>query len=322
MKRTSILVLVVFFKVPLFCTSSFCAEKHKILYIDSYHQGYIWSADIASGINSILAGRQDVELKIFQMDTKRNQSENFKKTAAIKAKNLIVSWKPDVVIASDDNASKYLIVPYFKGGELPFVFCGLNWDADIYGFPARNVTGMIEVALYSSTINILKKFSKGHNIGYLASDTVSERKELENIIKRFNEKFNVRLSKTFDELKRDFLSLQETSDMILIQECRSVKDFNHRHMVEFIEINTSIPTGSMQRYLIHYALITFSKIGEEQGEYAAKTALEILAGKSPQQIPIVSNKKSKIYLNMKLAKKLEIKFPMELIRNAHLISAE
>jgi len=322
LKKASILFFVIFFAVTLFCTSSFCTEKHKILYIDSYHQGYGWSADIAKGIKSVLAVRQDVELKIFQMDTKRNQSENFKKNAAVKAKNLIASWKPDVVIASDDNASKYLIVPYFRGGKLPFVFCGLNWDASIYGFPARNVTGMIEVALYPSTISTLKQFSRGNKIGYLASDTVSERKELENIIKRFHAKFNVRLSKTFAELKQDFLDLQKTSDLILIQECRSVKNFNHRDMIEFIEANTSIPTGSMQKFLIDYALITFSKIGEEQGEYAAKTALEILAGKSPQQIPIVSNKKAKIYLNMKLAKKLEVKFPMELIENAHLISAE
>ncbi len=63
MKKTSILFLVIFFGVTLFCTSSFCTEKHKILYIGSYHQGYGWSADIAKDIKSVLNVRQDVEVK-------------------------------------------------------------------------------------------------------------------------------------------------------------------------------------------------------------------------------------------------------------------
>lgn len=302
--------------------SSADASKKKVLYVDSYHAEYMWSSDITAGVKSVLVGREDVELKIFHMDTKRRQSERYKKEAALKAKQVIDSWKPDVVIASDDNASKYLIEPYFKGSDLPFVFCGLNWDASIYGFPTKNVTGMTEVALYQPTINALRKFAKGNRIGYLASDTVSERKELHNIEKKFNAKFNVRFAKTFSELKQAFLNLQKETDMILIQECRSVKNFNHEEMVEFVKENTRVPTGAMQKYLTHYALLTFSKIGEEQGEYAARIALEILAGKSPQKIPVVANKKAKTYLNMKIAKKLGIKFPMELIQNAHLISAE
>ena len=61
------------------------------------------------------------------------------------------------------------------------------------------------------------------------------------------------------------------------------------------------------------------KVSEEQGEWAAETALEILAGKSPKEIPIVTNKEAKIYLNMPLAKRLGIQFPMELINSANFI---
>jgi ABC-type uncharacterized transport system substrate-binding protein len=322
MKKIALTVLSIVF--ALSAVSSSAAEKgrKKVLYIDSYHEEYIWSADITAGIRTVLDGREDVELKIHRMDTKRNQSEEYKKQSALDAKTLIETWKPDVVIASDDNASKYLISPYFKNADLPFVFCGLNWDASTYDFPARNVTGMIEVALYQTTIDALETLAKGRKVGYLASDTVSERKELENIQKRFDARFNVRFAKTFPELKQAFLDLQEETDMVLIQECRSVQGFDHREMVSFVRENTSVPTGAMQKYLIHYALITFAKVGEEQGEYAAKAALEILAGKSPQEMPVVANKKAKIYLNMKLAKRLNVKFPMELIQSAHLISAE
>ncbi len=46
------------------------------------------------------------------MDTKRNTSEEFKQEAALKAKALIESSNPDVVIVSDDNAVKCLVQPY------------------------------------------------------------------------------------------------------------------------------------------------------------------------------------------------------------------
>jgi hypothetical protein len=52
------------------------------------------------------------------MDTKRNTDDHFKKNAAQKGKSVIEEYNPDIVIAADDNASKYLIVPYFKDASL------------------------------------------------------------------------------------------------------------------------------------------------------------------------------------------------------------
>ena len=323
--RISVFLISMFLFLNVFTSISTASAKmikKKVLYIDSYHVEYAWSADITAGIESVLGARDDIELKIFRMDTKRHKSDFYKKKVALKAKALIDSWQPDIVIASDDNASKYLIAPYLKGGTLPVVFCGLNWDASVYGFPATNVTGMIEVALYRQTIDMLRTFARGDRIGYLASDVVTERKALKNISKRFKTDFTVRFVKTFAELKQAFLDLQKETDMILIQECRSVLGFNHREMVQFVNENTTVPTGALQRYRSHYALVTFAKVGKEQGEYAARTALEILDGRPVQDISVVANKKASIYLNMLLAKKLGIRFPLELIENAHLISAE
>jgi hypothetical protein len=88
-------------------------SQSRVLYIDSYHTGYAWSDGITTGIQSILKDA-DVDLKIFGMDTKRNANEAFKKKAALEAKAIIASFAPHVVIASDDNAFKYLIQPYYK----------------------------------------------------------------------------------------------------------------------------------------------------------------------------------------------------------------
>jgi hypothetical protein len=127
----------------------------KVLYIDSYHVGYAWSDGVMRGVKTALEGT-GVNLKMIAMDTKRNKGDEFKKEAALKAKAEIEAFKPDVVIAADDNASKFLIMPYFKDASLPFVFCGVNWDATGYGFPYSNTTGMVEVTPVPQLIEQLK----------------------------------------------------------------------------------------------------------------------------------------------------------------------
>jgi hypothetical protein len=145
-------------------------SRKKVLFVDSYHAGYAWSDGVTAGVlkglnvkmtphGELDCGKSPVELMVVRMDTKRNQTEGFKKQAALNVKSRIETWKPDVVIASDDNASKYLIVPHFKDKELPFVFCGVNWDASVYGFPCSNVTGMEEVTFVPQTIAILNPCS-------------------------------------------------------------------------------------------------------------------------------------------------------------------
>ena len=147
MIRKRLLFVLLFSIIALtLSTTGWCANYSgkKVLFIDSYHEGYAWSDGIASGIQRTLGGK-GIELKIFRLDTKRNTDEAFKKEACSKAKSEIESFKPDVVIAADDNASKYLVEPYFKNSTLPIVFCGVNWDASVYGYPYTNTTGMIEV---------------------------------------------------------------------------------------------------------------------------------------------------------------------------------
>ena len=77
-----------------------------------------------------------VTLSLCCMDTKRHGTEEFKRQAGVKVKGIIESWKPDVVIGSDDNYVKYVIVPYFRDAKLSFVFCGVNcWPTWPQGSP-------------------------------------------------------------------------------------------------------------------------------------------------------------------------------------------
>jgi ABC-type uncharacterized transport system substrate-binding protein len=304
--------------VILLCTNVGFAQKKKVLFIDSYHEGYEWSDGIVRGVKNVLGDK--CELKIVRMDTKRNPSDDFKKKAGEKVKQEIDAWKPDVVIAADDNASAYVIVPFYKDKDLPFVFCGLNWDASIYGFPCKNVTGMIEVSMGNQVIDAMKKFAKGNKKGFLSVENETSHKEYENWVSKLNLRFERDVHvKTFEEWKKAFIDLQGKVDMIVLENNAGIQGWNEEEAKKFVRAQTKIPTGCIHDFMAEYCLVGYTKIGEEQGEWAAGAALQILSGKSPKDIPVVMNQKGQLYANLAVAKKLNVTFPLTTLKAAKVI---
>ena len=303
-------------------------SKKKLLFVNSYHKGYLWSDDIEKALIQTLGlkvkldgsfdtSKSSVQFKIFRMDTKLNQSEDFKKQAALSAKAIIDEWNPDIVVACDDNASKYLIVPYFKKSSIPFIFCGVNWSASEYGFPTSNVTGMVEVAPTRRTISLLQQYSKGSRIGFIGANTFTGRKSIKYIQEKENIPFSSgKLVESFAEWKQEYLNLQSTVDMLFWLNPIGIKGWNDSEAISFILKNTRIPTGASTDSEIRFALIGATKVAAEQGLWAGKTALRILKGESPSNIPIKRNRHSQLYINEELSKKMGIIFPPELLERA------
>lgn len=287
----------------------------KVLFIDSYHEGYAWSDGITRGIKSVLTPK-GATLKVARMDTKRNTSDDFKKEAALKMKAIIEDFKPDVVIAADDNASKYLIVPHYLGKKLPFVFCGVNWDERGYGFPSNNVTGMVEVTPVPQLIEQLQTFAKGTKIGFLGPDILTAKKEAENYKKAFGINATAYYAKDYKDWKKGFKQLQGKVDILLIDSDGGLYNDKADDMKTFVEANTTIPTGAAYDFMAPYALLTFAKVAEEQGTWAAQSALKILDGTSPKDIAVARNKEGKLIVNVRVAKALGIDFSYDIIETA------
>ena len=158
------------------------ADIPKCLFVSSYHKGYAWSDGVERGLRETLNGK--CQIRQFDMDTKRKKTKEDKRAAALTAKQLIESWQPDVVITADDNAAKYLIQPYYRDTVLPFVFCGINWTVDEYGFPYSNVTGMVEVAPVRDMVDEARALVGGASkVLYVGADTATERKNADRIRK-------------------------------------------------------------------------------------------------------------------------------------------
>lgn len=291
-------------------------RKRKVMYVDSYHAEYVPSTIMQKAVRNILEP-VGIEVSVVYLDAKRNKSDEMLRHAALKAKDAIESYKPELVIAADDAASKYLIMPYYKDAELPFVFIGVNWDASSYGYPYRNVTGQIEVELVKELLNELRKYAQGNRIGILSGETLTDLKANKHYQDILQIHFNKReFVNDFKAWKEAYLSLQDEVDILLVRNNSGIEGWHDEKAESFVFKHTKIPTGTVSTHLSRWVLISYSKVNHEFGEYAANTALKILDGKSPADIPISTNKQAKVYLNMRLAKKLSIKFSMELIERA------
>jgi ABC-type uncharacterized transport system substrate-binding protein len=289
----------------------------KALYINAYHAGYAWSDGIQSALLERLQAA-GVKVTTLLMDSKLHPEQMEAK--AKEAKALLDSEKPDIVIVSDDNPVKQFVTPYLKDATTPVVFCGVNWDGAAHGLPYANTTGMYEVALVNPMVFALSRYAKGKRVGLVAGDNETSRGDGAGIRKYGNQPALVdSYAKDVAGWKTAFLEMQGKADIVLLRN-DGVKGWNDAEMGKWMEENTHVPTGAIQEEVAPFAMATFAKLPSEQGQWAADAALTILRGTKPADIPTARNKKSKVILNQRIAKKLGVTFAAEDQRDAQLLN--
>ncbi|MEM7562246.1 MAG: ABC transporter substrate binding protein [Pseudomonadota bacterium] len=308
---SSLLVSVLLF------SSAASSGASKCLYVSSYHQGYAWSDGVEQGLRKVLTGH--CEIRQIDMDTKRNKSVEFKQAAAADVKREIENWKPDVVIVSDDNAAKYVVKQYYRDAATPFVFSGVNWTVKEYGFPYTNVTGIVEVAPLEAMLSQAMKHSSGSNKAiYLGADTLTEKKNLERV-SGMSERLGIELEGVLvanaDDWKKAYLEAQN-ADFIVMGSYSGISGWNKDELADFAVTHAKKLTVTSHDWMMPFSTIGFTKIPQEHGEWAAQTAIEILKGRSPDEIPIVANRDWDLWLNASHLESTQIKLPRKLMRKA------
>lgn len=306
-------VLVIFLRVSL----TFADGLPKCLYVSSYHKGFDWSDRVELALRKVLTGK--CEIKQFDMDTKRNKDLVYKQETGMKVKQLIESWQPDVVITSDDNAAKFVIQPYFKDHTMPFVFLGVNWTVKEYGFPYKNVTGMIEVAPIEPMLKKAAEFSlPGRKAIYIGADTFTEWKNLERV-KGAATKLGIELDHALVPTTSGWIKAYKQGqkyDFLIIGTSIGIDDWNPDAVKKIILADSKRLSVTSRGWMMPFTMLGFTKIPEEHGEWAAQTALAILDGISPDQIPIVSNRKWDLWINPSILKITNIRLPDRILKKA------
>jgi len=305
------LMMSIFLSVVLTTVSAHATE---CLYINSYHQGYAWSDKIEAAVLSGLKGHCHV--RVIRMDTKRHTSEAFGKKKALNIKAMIDANPPDVVIASDDNASKYLVAPYFKNSHIPFVFCGINWTVKDYGYPYDNATGMIEVAPIKDLLSEAKHmFPSIHKVAFIAVKGVhTDEKEfawMARVYARQGVQVTPFYVSTLDAWKKAYQQAQDF-DFIVLNNIAGLSGWKHDEIVPYILKHSHKLTVTTYEFMAKYSMLSMTKRAEEQGAWAAQVAIHLLAGEKARDIPVVANQQYKIFINPLLLKSASIQISSEI----------
>jgi ABC-type uncharacterized transport system substrate-binding protein len=309
--------------LALCCAAALCAQGRKrVFFLNSYHEGYGSSDDVTRGVRDTLAGA-NVELETFLMDTKRRSSEAEVRQAAARAVEAIRRFQPDVIIASDDAAVKYVVVPHFKAGPVPVVFCGVNWSAEGYGLPTASVTGMLAVVPIVETITTLREYyPRAKKLFVLSEASVSEesnRRAMEPLYRRLGLDVSYAYVADYAEWKRQFVAAQAGADLIYLPTNGAVKGWDDADARAFVARHIRRPVVTCDEFMMPYAVFGLTKVAREQGEWAARTALEILAGRRADEIAVTRNTRAKAWLNRTLAARISFKPDAQLLRQCEQI---
>lgn len=315
MKQTVSVVFVVIFILVLSAAGR--AEDAKCLYVGSYHPGNPWQDRLLQGLINGLEGK--CELRQFHMDSKRNPSPDHCRQKALEAKAVIESWKPDVVIGSDDNASKYLIAEYYKDKGLPFVFCGVNISGKEYGYPYSNATGMIEVMPIVPLIDAIQKILPGADTGVvLIPDRISEKKSAQRYMEFFKKRgilSRIVVCDSLQSFQREYKKAQQ-ADFIITLNVTVIPDWDEKKVKEFLDIHSTKLTAATGKWMTPIVMLVMAHLPEEQGEYAASVASRILGGASPSDIPVVANRRWNTFVNVPLLQRAGIRIPPGIMQQA------
>lgn len=281
-------------------------EEPVCFYVSSYHVGLQWSDDIEAALRDALDGHCRVES--FHMDTKRRRDPTDMAAAGEAAHARMLEVRPDVVITSDDNAARHFIEPWLLGTDMPVVFTGINWTIEEYDLPAPNVTGMIEVAPIEPLLQLGVRISGGGTRAlFFASETVSSRKDLHRLRlagRKLGIPIDAILVDSPASWQANWRNVQERYDFIVIGDRAALDGWDNASMLRFTLDNTRIPTLASTRQAMPWAAVGLTRLPEELGEWAGASAIAILDGMAPSDIPLVTNRRWDAWINEPMVERI------------------
>lgn len=303
----------------------------RVLVVHSYHAAFEWVHDINAVLEDQLTGA-GIPYRILYMDTKRKPDASSKFKAGRQTRNLIDKYSPAVVIAVDDNAQNFVVSHYVGKSPIQFVFAGVNADPQEYGYPAGNVTGILERTYPDQVLKLLKmiKPSASHVI-WVSDDSATANLVLQRVRRKAE---NGRLPipivaylqpATLEQWKATIrqCDADPNIDALLIPLYHTVKTHAGGQSVSAPDVmqwsvnNTRKPIVGLWPFSAHDgALCAVVVDPREHGRVAALMTMQILAGKKADGLPMVENKDGFVIINTAAAAKLGIEVPFEVLLSA------
>lgn len=303
----------------------------RILHVMSYNSPWRWTDGQLQGFKDAMHGLP-VEYNVFQMDTKKNSTSAMKEKKGKEARDLIETWKPDLVYTSDDDAQEY-VAKYYVNKTLPFVFSGVNNEPKTYGFAgSSNITGVLEEEHFVESVKLLRAIVPGVKRIAAVFDNASMWDPVKARMKERMQRLpGVEMVawdtiETFAEYKRKIAEYQGKADAIALIGVFNFKDEGgknvpYQDVLKWTAENSKLPDFGFWVDRVYFGTLCAVTVSErEQGLAAGRIARAILVdGKSPSGFPMKPTVKGAPVISLARADKLGIKVKSGLLLSAEVV---
>jgi ABC-type uncharacterized transport system substrate-binding protein len=198
------------------------------------------------------------------------------------------------------------------------MFCAVNAEPEKYGYPASNVSGILERDFISESIAFAKQLVPSiETVGFLAKDSPSGRailKQVEIDSDTYLTKFaGFKLVQTIQETIVAIAAYQKTSDALFITSTNGIldadgKSLDNEQVTRIVAKFYKKPLIGANNFHVKYGVLcAVVKSGNAQGRIAAGMLVKAMKGTPINQIPITVNKYGNRMLNVTVMKDLGIK---------------
>lgn len=304
------------------------ADRLNVLVVMSYESDFPWCRNVRTGIETVLDSECDI--RYFYMNTKSNLSGG--KAKANEAFDIYLSSLPDGVIAADDNAQSMFVVPFLKDKvKTPVMFCGVNADPAIYGYPATNVSGIMERPHFNEAFSFAQQLVPSiKSVGFITKESPTGEAHYHQL-QRERDTYSVTIKgfeavTTVQDLIAKVHGFKNTCDALFIASLAGIVDRDGKPVSEKEGTQIAIkafgnkPTIGDEKYTVTYgALCSVVRTGQEQGEMAAKMLLQAMKGRAVSDIPMIQNQRGERIINATMIRSMGLKIRPEILRGAQLV---
>lgn len=278
-----------------------------IAVVTSYTPEYEWEQQILKGIRAAVDG--SARLVFHHMDTLGVPDTQEVQQRGAAALQWLEEVAPDAVIIADDNAMRHVAVHAAESLAVPVVFCGVNWPATAYELPAPGLHGMVEVSPSSQLLEIVKKdLPYDARLVIVGADRPTDRAQAEGFIRvatEFGFRAEAKLVSHFEAWERAFREAHEIAQFVYVLNNAGIDGWDDHRAREVARRETRVLSGTEYSWMREYAVVGALKRGEEQGRWAAETALLRLQAPAAPQGPVMVNREMSVSLQEELASQIE-----------------
>lgn len=236
-------------------------------------------------------------------------------TAQLIAKSYVNSKKDVIVAISTPSAQAALNATK----QIPIVYTAVT-DPKIAGLSGKNITGTTDMSPLEEQLKLLKNLlPKAKKVGFLYNPSeqnsvsllkqftiLAKERQLQVIEKGVNtvNDMNLALNSLLGQV--DVLYIP-TDNLVTSSESLLIQQANRKNVPVIASVESSVKKGALATVSIDY-----EKLGYQTGE----RILEILKGKSPNQIQVEGLRETTLVINERIAKKYGISVKQEVFKGA------